>query len=91
MQVNISSSLLFFILLISSNIVNVVGQSCKDQTGGNVAWWIIIKVPPKIGKSGFGYYDSRMTAVRFTYYDFHIDEGITPLTRTLSAINTASL
>ena len=50
-------------------------------------WWIVLKVPPKIGKTGYGYYDSSLKTGRFTYMDHKIDEGNTPLTKTLASIN----
>ena len=39
-------------------IVSAAAQGCLNHLGVEVDWWVILKVPPKIGKSGFGYYDS---------------------------------
>ena len=54
-------------------------------------WWVALKVPPKIGKTGFGYYDSTMKGAKFVYYDKKIDIGSTALTRTIDEINAQNL
>lgn len=54
-------------------------------------WWVALKVPPKIGKTGFGYYDSTMSGGKFVYYDKKIDIGSTALTRTIDEINAQNL
>jgi hypothetical protein len=33
-------------------------HSCLNSVGEPVSWWIILKVPPMVGDSGYGYYDS---------------------------------
>jgi len=76
--------LLFF--LISLN-----GQTCLKSTGEGVEWWVILKVPPKIGKVGYGYYDSKMRTGKFIYYDSKVDAGATALTKTLELINNNNL
>ncbi len=42
-----------------------------------------MKVPPKIGRTGFGYYDSTMKGGKFIYSDKKIDIGATALTKTI--------
>ena len=66
-------------------------QSCLDQNGNVVDWWAILKVPPKIGSSGFGYIDSTSQSTNFKYYSNHVDEGKTALTFTLNQINEKRL
>lgn len=58
-------------------------QTCIGQSGSPVEWWVALKVPPKIGKTGFGYYDSTMKTGKFVYHDAKIDVGTTALTRTI--------
>ena len=55
-------------------------QSCISQGGKPVAWWVVLKIPPKTGHSGYGYYDSTMKTGSFLYYSNAIDKGTTPLT-----------
>lgn len=57
-------------------------QGCLNAKGTTVAWWVVMKVPPKIGKIGYGYYDSTMKTGKFIYIDAKIDEGNTSLTLT---------
>ena len=57
-------SLLIIILLIACG----QGQTCIGQSGQPVAWWVVLKVPPKTGHSGYGYYDSTMKTGTFLYY-----------------------
>ncbi len=64
-------------------IAIINAQTCLGQLGTAVEWWLALKVPPKIGKSGFGYYDSTMKTGKFIYYDVKIDIGVTALTRTI--------
>jgi hypothetical protein len=66
-------------------------QTCLKSTGEPIEWWIILKVPPKIGKSGYAYYDSTMKTGKFIYHDVKVDLGNTPLTRTLNLINSNNL
>lgn len=64
-----------------------LSEVCKNHLGTPVEWWVILKVPPKIGKSGFGYYDSTYKSGVFQYIPDHVDEGATALTMTLHQIN----
>lgn len=50
-----------------------------------------MKVPPKVGQSGFGYYDSTYSTGVFQYFSNLVDEGTTPLTLTLAQINENNL
>lgn len=76
--------LIFLLITISLN------QKCVDSEGKKVDWWAILKVPPKIGSSGYGYVDST-TLQNFKYLNTHVDEGKTALTMTLSQINSLKL
>jgi hypothetical protein len=64
-----------------------ITQDCKNHLGASVNWWVILKVPPKIGKTGFGYYDSTYGSGVFQYIPEHVDEGATALTMTLHQTN----
>lgn len=68
-----------------------MGQTCIGQGGDEVEWWVVLKVPPNIGKTGFGYYDSTIKTGKFIYYDIKIDIGITALTQTIQYINNLNL
>ena len=66
-------------------------QFCLNHLGQKVDWWVMLKVPPKIGKSGFGYFDSSFTHSAFSYESAHADDISTALFKTLSQINDFSL
>jgi prophage antirepressor-like protein len=72
-------------------IVTALSQSCLKGTGESVQWWVIMKVPPKIGKTGYGYYDSTMKTGKFVYSDSKVDITTTHLTKTVDLINTQNL
>ncbi len=72
-------------------IVSAAAQGCLNHLGVEVDWWVILKVPPKIGKSGFGYYDSTYRSSVFQYIPEHVDNGSTALTMTMYQINELSL
>ena len=61
------------LLLVVGLLVLVNCQNCLDANGQPIHWWIVLKVPPKIGKSGYGYYDSSLKTGRFVYIDHKID------------------
>jgi hypothetical protein len=82
----VPTTLIFCILL---TVIN--SQACKNHNGGEVHWWVSLKVPPKIGASGFGYYDSTYGSGTFQYIPNHIDEGASALTMTLHQINEMNL
>lgn len=52
------------LLLILSNTLS---QRCLGMNGEEVIWWTALKVPPKINKSGYAYYDSSMHTGRYLY------------------------
>lgn len=76
-----------FLLLSFLYLLQVHADSCVNHLGANVDWWVILKVPPKIGRSGFGYYDSNYRSGVFAYVPDHVDEGATALTMTLLKVN----
>lgn len=78
-------------ILLLSLICTLLAQSCLKANGEAVAWWVILKVPPKIGRIGYGYYDSTMKTSRFIYYDAKVDVGATAHTKTIDQINTQNL
>lgn len=79
------------LIFLAALLAIVLGQTCIGQSGVSVEWWVALKVPPKIGKTGFGYYDSTMRTGKFVYHDVKIDVGSTALTRTIDEINKQSL
>ncbi len=64
-----------------------LGQYCMNAAGEPVAWWIVLKVPPMIGDSGYGYYDSASGSAQLKYVSKTIDLDVSPLTQTLGLIN----
>lgn len=84
-----TSTFRLFSLLLS--LTAVLSDTCKNHQGNTVDWWIILKVPPKIGNSGFGYYDSTFSSGVFQYIPNHVDEGSTALTITMLQINSMGL
>lgn len=68
-----------------------LSQSCLNHLGQAVDWWVVLKVPPKIGKSGFGYFDSTYSGSVFNYLTQHADDSSTALFHTLQQINIFSM
>jgi hypothetical protein len=79
------------VLLFYTFLNSITSQYCKNKAGVNLNWWVIMKVPPKVGQSGFGYYDSTYSTGVFQYFSNLVDEGTTPLTLTLAQINENNL
>jgi hypothetical protein len=48
-------------------------QSCLKPNGEVVKWWVVLKVPPKLGITSYAYYDSTMTNSKFSYFTQKID------------------
>jgi hypothetical protein len=65
--------------------------TCLTSEGAEVDWWVVLKVPFKINKTGFGYYDSSMSTGKVRIYANPADEPFTALWRTLTQINTLGL
>ncbi len=82
---------MLLVIAIFAIIVLSNAQNCLKSNGEPVAWWVIMKIPPKIGNIGFGYYDSTMKTSKFAYYDVMVDVGSTPLTKTEEQINSQNL
>jgi hypothetical protein len=57
--------------------------SCVNNEGIEVDWWVVLKFPKKINKTGFGYYDSRMSTDKLTIYMNPPDQQYTAMWRTL--------
>jgi hypothetical protein len=76
------------LILLTLLLAVTLSQTCIGQSGSPVEWWVALKVPPKIGKTGFGYYDSTMRTGKFVYHDAKIDVGVTALTKTIEALNS---
>ncbi len=50
---------LFNIFILIITLINISHNlSCLNPLGQPVSWWVILKVPPTIGNSGYAYYDS---------------------------------
>ncbi len=80
---------LLILLVISLQLTQ--SQYCMNAAGEPVAWWIVLKVPPMIGNSGYGYYDSVTGAGSIKYVNKTIDLDVSPLTQTLSLLNKNKL
>lgn len=79
------------LLILLTTFIAAHSQTCLNHKAEPVAWWVIIKVPPKVGKVGYGYYDSTMKTSKFIYYDSKVDSTNTPLTHTELQINSQNL
>lgn len=82
--------MLYFFIVLLLMASGIHAQGCLNHNGNPVSWWAVLKVPPKIGKSGFGYYDSTYSQLEFQYINAHVDDD-SALTRTLLQINADSL
>lgn len=65
--------------------------SCLNNEGNPVDWWVVLKVPGDINKTGHGYYDSKMTTGRMLVYSNPADHQLTALWRTIDQINNAKM
>lgn len=66
-------------------------QYCLNSAGEAVSWWVILKVPPTIGNSGYGYYDSNTKTDQFAFINKTVDLEVSALTQTLGLINKDKL
>lgn len=78
-------------LLVTLLTFSAYAQGCLNHVGTPVDWWVILKVPPKIGTSGFGYYDSTFKSATFQYIPNYVDQGSSALTLTMYQINELNL
>ena len=65
-------------------------QACLDPNGNTVAWWVQLLFPGSV-PGGFAYIDSTFTSSDFTIFQETPDAANTPLTRTLTQINSMNL
>ena len=79
------------VLLLAFLLVLTHTQQCYNANGVAVQWWVILKVPPKIGSYAYAYFDSNQQTNSFIIYDGPVDSGQTALTRTLESINLNNL
>lgn len=79
----------FILIMVSSTASEQPG--CVNAIGQPVSWWVILKVPPMIGVSGYGYYDSNSFSGQFEYVNKSVDLTVSPLTQTLGQINHEQL
>lgn len=79
------------LLLIVVLLGKLQAQNCLNSAGEPVLWWVVLKVPPTIGNSGYGYYDSNMLNGQFLFTTKTIDLDVSPLTQTFSLINKDKL
>ena len=68
----------------------LVSQPCLDPNGNAVSWWVMLLYPGSV-PGGFSYIDSSKTDPSFTIFEQAPDSTNSPLTRTLTQINTMSL
>lgn len=88
---SVQSIVVFVLVCILALNTGGKAQNCLNASGLPVAWWIVLKVPPTIGNSGYGYYDSNTNTGQFTFINKTIDLDVSPLTQTLGLINKDKL
>ena len=54
------------IVLLALILASASLQECRNKYGKVVEWWIVLKVPPKIGSHDYGYFDSMQQTADFT-------------------------
>ena len=84
-------AVIFFVVLALVAVNMVQSQGCLNLAGEPVSWWVMLKVPPMIGNSGYGYYDSNSQNSQFEVINNKIDAEGSPLARTLASINSEGL
>jgi hypothetical protein len=77
--------LLIVVLLVGSN-----ADQCLNPSGTMVSWWVQMVFPGGL-PAGFAYFDSTFTAPSFVVHTESADAAGTPMTRTLSQINSLKL
>lgn len=65
-------------------------NSCIGMDGSSTDWWVQLIFPGKFSNN-FAYMDSKHKTPSFTLYPFKADSPQTPLSQTLSQINSMSL
>ena len=80
----------FKIIFCAILIASVCSQTCLDPNGNPVSWWVQLIFPGSV-PGGFAYFDSSYTAPSFVIEQQDPDAQTTPMTRTLSQINTINL
>lgn len=68
-------------------VLAVSSQYCFSREGEPMEWWVVLKVPPKIGNSGYAYYNSNMKTGKMMFYDENVDVNVSALTMTINAFN----
>lgn len=84
-------AVIFFVILALVAVNMVQSQGCLNLAGEPVSWWVMLKVPPMIGNSGYGYYDSNSKNSQFEVINNNVDAEGSPLARTLAFINSEGL
>jgi hypothetical protein len=69
-------------------IVWVKAQFCLNAVGEPVSWWVVLKVPPVIKNSGYGYYDSNSHSGEFAFINKTLDLDVSALTQTISVLSS---
>ncbi len=77
------------LLIVSALMVLCVkAQFCFNAAGEPVSWWVVLKVPPAIKNSGYGYYDSNTRSGQFAFINKTIDLDVSALTQTISVLSS---
>ena len=72
-------------------IAAATADRCLDNSGAEVAWWVMLNTPSSITNTSFGYYDSTMAQNEFVLYSQEASSEGTALGRTLLQINSINL
>lgn len=79
-----------YVILSILFVNSVIADQCLNPSGTVVNWWVQMIFPGAV-PGGFGYFDSTFTAPSFVIHQEAADSTGTPMTRTLSQINSLKL
>jgi hypothetical protein len=86
-RISPNKSLLALLIVSALMVLCVKAQFCFNAVGEPVSWWVVLKVPPAIKNSGYGYYDSNTRSGEFAFINKTIDLDVSALTQTISVLS----
>jgi hypothetical protein len=87
-RISPNKSLLALLIVSALMVLCVKAQFCFNAVGEPVSWWVVLKVPPAIKNSGYGYYDSNTRSGEFAFINKTIDLDVSALTQTISVLSS---